>query len=97
MSPRLRSTEEDKKENASLGWLRKVYLMPVQLVGGVGTGKTCTAVRFAEQLNERAVNLKHVYVNLRLQGGNRVVLYHYPVEKATHRSDSSKEYRVLPV
>jgi len=65
--------------------LKRTYLTPVQLVGGVGTGKTCTAVRFAEQLTERAkgvVNLKNVYVNLKLQGGSRVVLYRYLVEKA---------------
>jgi cell division control protein 6 len=65
--------------------LSRTYLTPVQLVGGVGTGKTCTAVRFAEQLTERVksvVNLKHVYINLKLQGGSRVVLYRYLVEKA---------------
>ncbi|MBO3803126.1 MAG: AAA family ATPase [Candidatus Brockarchaeota archaeon] len=62
------------------------HLTPVQLVGDVGTGKTCTAVRFAEQLvqraKERRTNLRHVYVNLKLQGGSRVVLYRYLVEKA---------------
>jgi len=67
--------------------LSRSYLTPVQLVGGVGTGKTCTAIRFAEQLTERAVakdvDLKHVYVNLKLQGGSRVVLYRYLVEKAS--------------
>jgi len=66
--------------------LSRTYLTPVQLVGGVGTGKTCTAIRFAEQLTERAivkaVDLKHVYVNLKLQGGSQVVLYRYLVEKA---------------
>ncbi|MGQ9515436.1 MAG: AAA family ATPase [Thermoproteota archaeon] len=63
------------------------FLTPVQLVGGVGTGKTCTAIRFAEQLvkkmKERKINLRNVYVNLKLQGGSRVVLYRYLVEKAT--------------
>ena len=67
--------------------LSKTYLTPCTLVGGVGTGKTCTAIRFAEQLVEKAkgkaINLKHVYVNLKLQGGSRVVLYRYLVEKAT--------------
>lgn len=64
----------------------KGYLTPVQLVGDVGTGKTCTAIRFVEQLvqrmKEKRTNLKHVYINLKLQGGSRVVLYRYLVEKA---------------
>jgi cell division control protein 6 len=64
----------------------QVYLRPVQVVGGVGTGKTCTTVRFVENLREDAVdrdiNLRHVYVNLKLQGSSRTVLYRYLLEKA---------------
>jgi len=64
----------------------QVYLRPVQVVGGVGTGKTCTTVRFIENLREEAVdrdiNLRHVYVNLKLQGSSRTVLYRYLLEKA---------------
>jgi len=64
----------------------QVYLRPVQVVGGIGTGKTCTTVRFSETLQEKAsdrdINLKHVYVNLKLQGNSRTVLYRYLLEKA---------------
>ncbi len=62
----------------------EVYLRPIQLIGGVGTGKTCTTIRFAESFEERArkrgIDLKHVYVNLKLQGRSRVVLYRYITE-----------------
>jgi len=61
-----------------------VYLRPVQLIGGVGAGKTCTTIRFAESFEERArkrgIDLKHIYVNLKLQGGSRVILYRYLTE-----------------
>ncbi len=64
----------------------QVYLRPVQVVGGVGTGKTCTTMRFTDILREKAldrdINLKHVYVNLKLQGSSRTVLYRYLLEKA---------------
>jgi len=55
------------------------HLKTVQIIGGVGTGKTCTDTRFAqilrEQAKERGIDLKHVYVNLKLQGKSKVVLY----------------------
>ena len=61
-----------------------VYLRPIQLIGGVGAGKTCTTIRFAESFEERArkkgIDLKHIYVNLKLQGGSRVILYRYLTE-----------------
>jgi len=61
-----------------------IYLRPIQLIGGVGAGKTCTTIRFAESFEERArkkgIDLRHVYVNLKLQGGSRVVLYRYLTE-----------------
>ena len=64
----------------------QVYLRPVQVVGGVGTGKTCTTLRFLETLREKAeerdINLRHVYVNLKLQGSSRTILYRYLLEKA---------------
>lgn len=57
----------------------QVYLRPVQIVGGIGTGKTCTTIRFGERLQEKAkeakVSLRHVYANLKLQGGSRTILY----------------------
>ena len=64
----------------------QVYLRPVQIVGGVGTGKTCTTIRFGETLQEKAkeakVNLRHIYANLKLQGGSRTILYRYLLERA---------------
>lgn len=64
----------------------QVYLRPVQIVGGIGTGKTCSTIRFAEDLQakakEKKINLKHVYANLKLQGSSRTVLYRYLLEKA---------------
>ncbi len=51
--------------------ISEVYLQVCQLVGGVGTGKTCTAIRFGEILEERAsekgIKLKHAYVNGKLE------------------------------
>jgi len=64
----------------------QVYLRPVQVVGGVGTGKTCTTIRFAEDFQskarERKINLKHIYTNLKLQGSSRTILYRYILDKA---------------
>lgn len=72
---------DDVLENPS-----QVYLRPAQVVGGVGTGKTCTTVRFSETLQEKAlekdINLRQVYVNLKLQGSSKTVLYRYLLEKA---------------
>jgi cell division control protein 6 len=63
----------------------RVYLRPVQVVGGVGTGKTCTTIRFAEDFQakarQRKINLRHVYANLKLQGSSRIVLYRYLLDQ----------------
>lgn len=65
----------------------QAYLRPVQIIGGIGTGKTSTTIRFGESLESKArekkVNLKHVYANLKLQGSGRTVLYRYLLEKAS--------------
>ncbi|MFH0748635.1 MAG: AAA family ATPase [Candidatus Bathyarchaeota archaeon] len=64
----------------------QVYLRPVQIIGGIGTGKTSTTIRFADDLQakakERKINLGHVYANLKLQGSSRTVLYRYLLDKA---------------
>ncbi|RLI33664.1 hypothetical protein DRO66_09855 [Candidatus Bathyarchaeota archaeon] len=64
----------------------RVYLRPVQVVGSVGTGKTCTTIRFADNFQakarERKINLRHVYVNLKLQGSSRTILYRYILDNA---------------
>jgi len=61
------------------------HLRVAQIVGGVGTGKTVTTIRFGESLEgearRRKISLTHVYINLKLQGGNRVLVYRYLVEK----------------
>ena len=62
------------------------HLQPVQLIGGVGAGKTCTAMRFGSILeaeaSKRHVNLKHVYVNGRVDGANRYTIYRRILEEA---------------
>ena len=53
--------------------IQEKYLQPSQLVGPVGTGKTSTAIRFWEMLEEKAskrrIKLKHVYLNGKMEGG----------------------------
>ncbi|MFH0896775.1 MAG: AAA family ATPase [Candidatus Bathyarchaeota archaeon] len=64
----------------------QVYLQPVQVLGGIGTGKTSTTIRFADDLQSKAkdreINLRHVYVNLKLQGSSRTILYRYILDRA---------------
>lgn len=71
----------------------RIFLKPAQLVGPAGTGKTSTLIRFGEKFTAEAqrngVTVQHVYVNLKLQGGSRVVLYRYLLEKATPEVYSS--------
>jgi len=62
------------------------FLQPVQLVGGVGAGKTCTALRFGRliegEASRRGLSLKHVYVNGKVDGSNRYTLYRRILEQA---------------
>lgn len=62
------------------------FLQVTQIVGGVGTGKTCTAVNFGKRIEREAsrldVSLKHVYVNAKVEGTGRYVLYRRMLEKA---------------
>jgi cell division control protein 6 len=54
--------------------------------GGVGAGKTSTVLRFGERFQEMAqakrIDLRHVYVNLKLQNSGRVILYRHLLERA---------------
>jgi len=63
------------------------HLRSVQLVGGVGTGKTATAKRFGEVLRGTAEKwrneLKVAYVNLRRQGPSRFLIFNSLVEQIT--------------
>ena len=62
------------------------FLVVSQAIGGVGTGKTCTSIRFGEKFEveakNRKINLQHVYINLKLVGGSKVLVYRSIVEKA---------------
>ncbi|MFQ6094828.1 MAG: Cdc6/Cdc18 family protein [Candidatus Bathyarchaeia archaeon] len=55
------------------------FLQVTQIVGDVGTGKTCTVLRFGkhieEEANRRGIGLKHVYVNGKIEGTSRYILY----------------------
>jgi cell division control protein 6 len=59
--------------------IQEKYLQVSQLVGPVGTGKTSTAIRFGEMLEEKAskrkIKLKHVYLNGKMEGASRYTLY----------------------
>lgn len=65
----------------------EAYPRFIEIVGPAGTGKTCTAIRFGEIISERArregINLQHVYMNCKVDGTTRYVLYSNLVRKAT--------------
>lgn len=67
--------------------IKKAYPRFTQIIGDTGTGKTCTTVKFGEQITEKAkregVNLKHVYVNCKVDGTTRYVLFGNLVRKVT--------------
>ncbi|MEM1507684.1 MAG: AAA family ATPase [Candidatus Bathyarchaeia archaeon] len=60
-----------------------------QIVGAAGTGKTCTALKFGEIIVEMArregINLKHVYMNCKVDGATRYVLFSNLVRKVTQK------------
>jgi cell division control protein 6 len=72
--------------NDSLDKITETYLRTVQVVGGVGVGKTSTVLRFAAIFQERAkaknIDLTHTYINLKLQNSGRVVLYRHLLEQS---------------
>lgn len=67
--------------------IKNAYPRFIQIIGDTGTGKTCTAVRFGEQLSEKAksegINLRHVYINCKVDGATRYVLFSNLVRKVT--------------
>ena len=69
--------------------IKNAYPRFVQIIGPTGTGKTCTTIRFGEQLVKYAeregVNLKHVYVNCKVDGTTRYVLFRNLVRKLTSK------------
>jgi len=68
-------------------------LKAVQIVGPAGSGKTSSVLRFGERFEQDSAKLRHdvrhVYVNLKLQGGSRVVLYRYLLESGAPEVYSS--------
>jgi len=56
------------------------------VIGDVGTGKTCTAIRFGQLIEKAAarkrVILTHIYVNGKVEGTSRYNLYRKVLEKA---------------
>jgi len=67
--------------------VKNVFLRPIQVVGGVGTGKTCTAIKFGKMIQDEAskrrIQLTHVYVNGKVDGSGRYTLYRKILEEAT--------------
>lgn len=63
------------------------HLRCIQLVGGVGSGKTATAKRFSEALVEEArkwkKELRAAYINLRRQGPSRFLIFNAIAEQLT--------------
>ncbi len=72
--------------NDSLDRIAETYLRTVQIIGGVGVGKTSTVLRFASVFREKArakkIDLTHTYINLKLQNSGRVVLYRHLLEQS---------------
>ena len=63
------------------------HLRAVQIVGAVGSGKTAVARLFGERFEAEArkmkVDLKHVYVNMKLHGVSKVILYRHLLTLST--------------
>jgi cell division control protein 6 len=59
-------------------------LKTIQLIGPSGSGKTSCVQLFAREFEESCarskLNLRHLYVNLKLHGGSRVILYRHILE-----------------
>ncbi|MEM3018690.1 MAG: AAA family ATPase [Candidatus Bathyarchaeia archaeon] len=57
----------------------EAFLRIVQVLGPAGSGQTCTmrlfGSLFEEEARRRHLNLSHIYVNLKLEAGRKVVLY----------------------
>jgi len=67
--------------------VRNVYPRFTQITGDTGTGKTCTTIKFGELITEYAkkegVDLKHIYMNCKVDGVTRYVLFGNLVKKVT--------------
>jgi cell division control protein 6 len=65
------------------------FLRRLQIIGPAGSGKTCTlkffGKEFADVAKSRGVNLNHIYMNLKFEGGRRVIFYRNLVRKIDSR------------
>lgn len=63
----------------TLEHIENVFLRVTQIIGDVGAGKTCTVIKFGEILEEEAasnkIKLQHAYLNCKIEGTSRFVLY----------------------
>jgi archaeal cell division control protein 6 len=59
----------------------KFPLTVIQIIGPAGIGKTSTVIKFSDildnELRKNKINIKIVYINLKLQGGNKYAIYKY--------------------
>lgn len=59
----------------------KFPLTILQIIGPAGIGKTSTVIKFSNilenELRRSKINIKIVYINLKLQGGNKYAIYKY--------------------
>ena len=59
----------------------KFPLTVIQIIGPAGIGKTSTVIKFSgileNELGKSKINIKIVYINLKLQGGNKYAIYKY--------------------
>ena len=59
----------------------KFPLTILQIIGPAGIGKTSTVIKFSNilenELRKSKINIKIVYINLKLQGGNKYAIYKY--------------------
>ncbi|MEM2126994.1 MAG: AAA family ATPase [Candidatus Bathyarchaeia archaeon] len=57
----------------------EAFLRVTQVIGPAGSGKTCTlrlfGSRFEEESRRQHIDLRHIYLNLKLEAGRKVVLY----------------------
>jgi cell division control protein 6 len=55
------------------------YCRRLQIIGPAGSGKTCTLKffgnEFEKQAHEQSVDIRHIYMNLKFEGGKRVIFY----------------------
>ena len=55
------------------------FLRRLQIIGPAGSGKTCTlkyfGKNFEEEAHKKRINMAHIYMNLKFEGGRRIVFY----------------------